>query len=78
MARTQTASLSMRSNGCVFCNSGCVYLEGAIVKEHHEGTVRLQPLQQVESGHVCICCSTEVPTLGNKKDKHLRIRQAST
>ena len=26
------------------------YLKGAIVEEHHEGAVRLEPLQKVESG----------------------------
>lgn len=41
MVCTQTAPLSMPINGCVFHNCGCVYLEGAIVKEHHEGAVRL-------------------------------------
>lgn len=38
---------------CPPLNSG-VYLESAIVEEHHEGAVGLQPLQQVQSGHVCV------------------------
>ena len=58
-----SASLGMFSNGCASHGGGCAHLEGAIVKEHHEGAVGLQPLQQVESGHVGIRYSTEVSAL---------------
>lgn len=44
----------------------CVYLKCAVVEEHHEGTVRLEPLQQVESGHVCVCLAHQVSTLHSK------------
>lgn len=55
----------MPSNGCVSCV--CVYLESAVVEEHHEGAVGLEPLQQVESRHVCICHTTQVPALREPK-----------
>lgn len=45
----------------------CVYLESSIIKEHHEGAVRFEPLQQIESGHVCIRHSTQVATLSKQK-----------
>lgn len=67
----------MPSNTCVSCDSVHVYLESAIIKEHHEGAVGLEPLQQVKSGHVCICHTTKIPTL-RKQRNHVRIRQAST
>lgn len=57
----------MPSKGCISCSSVCVYLECAIIKEHHEGAVGLQPLQKVESGHVCICHTTQVPALRKQK-----------
>lgn len=44
-----------------FCE--CVHLESAVIEKHHEGAVRFEPLQQVESGHVCVCHTTEVPAL---------------
>lgn len=55
----------MPSNGCV--SGACVYLESAVVKEHHKGAVGLEPLQQVESGHVWICHTTQVPALRKHK-----------
>lgn len=55
-----TAPLSMPGNGCV-------YLESAVVKEHHEGAVGLEPLQQVESGHVCVRHATQVPALRKQR-----------
>lgn len=48
-----------------FCE--CVHLESAVVEKHHEGAVRFEPLQQVESGHVCVCHTTEVPALGKQR-----------
>lgn len=48
-----------------FC--ACVHLESAVIEKHHEGAVRFEPLQQVESGHVCICHTTEVPALGKQR-----------
>lgn len=44
----------------------CVYLKCAVVEEHHEGTVRLEPLQQVESGHVRVWLAHQVSTLHSK------------
>lgn len=61
------APLCKPSNGCFSCV--CIYLESAVVKEHHEGAVGFEPLQQVESGHVCICHTTQVPTLRKQKGK---------
>lgn len=59
----------MTSNSCLSCDRVCVYLESAIIKEHHEGAVGLEPLQQVESGHVCICHTTKIPAL-RKQQPH--------
>lgn len=53
----------MPSNNNVFHDNPHVYLESAVVEEHHEGAVRLEPLQQVESWHVCICHTTQVSAL---------------
>lgn len=45
----------------------CVYLESAVIKQHHEGAVWLEPLQQVKSGHVWVCYSAKVPALRKQK-----------
>lgn len=58
----RTPCLSMTS---VSCDSK--YLKGSIIKEHHEGAVRLEPLQQVEPGHVRIRHTTQVPALREHK-----------
>lgn len=67
------ASLLFRCPNSGTPNSGCgffflcVYLESAVIKEHHEGAVGLQPLQQIESGHVYIRHTSQVPTLRKQK-----------
>lgn len=58
-----------------FCE--CVHLESAIVEKHHEGAVRFEPLQQVESGHVFVCHTTEVPALGKQRSYHIGMIQAA-
>lgn len=55
----------MPSNDCALCVG--VYLESAVVKEHHEGAVGLQPLEQIESGHVRVCHTTQVSTLRKQR-----------
>lgn len=55
----------MPSNDCASCVD--VYLESAVVKEHHEGAVGLQPLEQIESGHVCVCHTTQVSALRKQR-----------
>lgn len=57
----------MPSDGSVSCVGARVYLESAVVEEHHEGAVGLEPLQQVESGHVCIRHAAQVRALRKQK-----------
>ena len=68
----------MPSNPYVFRGGLCVYLKSAVIKEHHEGAVGLEPLQQVESGHVCVCHATQVPALRKQRSNTSEFRQAAT
>lgn len=58
--------LTERNMAATRCRA-CVHLESAVVEEHHQGAVRFEPLQQVESGHVCICHAAEVSALGKQR-----------
>lgn len=55
-----------------------VHLESAVVEEHHEGAVRFEPLQQVESGHVCVCHTPQVSALRKQRREGVGMTQATT
>lgn len=65
----------VESNVYFGCDDVCVYLKRAVVEEHHEGTVRLEPLQQVESGHVRVWLAHQVSTLHSKHRNIIRLRE---
>ena len=64
-----TSLLTTCYGSILYSYSWRVYLKCAVVKEHHEGAVGLEPLQQVESGHVCIRHTNQIPTLTRHKNK---------
>lgn len=49
------------------------YLECAVIEEHHQGAVWLQPLQQIESGLFSICVNHHITSLMTRGNIHINI-----